>query len=67
VKNFKYLSYEISDKNDRDIQHKPAKFAQILGFRNDMFKSTLVQKFSRKEAYKALRLRGYGALGALAP
>jgi hypothetical protein len=30
VKNFKYLSCEISCGNEKDIQQKPAKFAQIL-------------------------------------
>jgi hypothetical protein len=54
VKDFKYLSHEISYKNDKDIQHKPAKFAQILGVLNNMFKPTLVQKFSRIEAYNEL-------------
>jgi hypothetical protein len=56
VKNFKYLSHEISYKNDNDIGHKPAKFAQILGFLNNMFKPNLVQKFLRIETYNALAL-----------
>jgi hypothetical protein len=49
VKTFNYLGCEISNENDRDIQQKLAKFAQILGILNIIFKLTLVQKFLRKK------------------
>jgi hypothetical protein len=56
VKNFKYLYCEISSENEKDIQQKPAKFAEILGILNNTFKPTLVQKFSRMKVYNALAL-----------
>jgi hypothetical protein len=56
VKNCKYLCCEISCENKRDIQQKTAKFAQILGFINNTFKPTLVQKSSRIKVHSALAL-----------
>jgi len=56
VENFKYLDREISYENEKDIQQKPAKFAQLLGIIRNMFKPSLVQKFSRIEPYNALAL-----------
>ena len=55
VKNFKYLSFETSYENEKDVQQKLAKFAQILGTINT-FKANLVQKFSRITVYNALHL-----------
>jgi hypothetical protein len=46
VKNFIYLGCKISYKNEKDIQQKVAKFAQILGILNNTFKPTSVQKSS---------------------
>jgi hypothetical protein len=54
VNNFKYFGCEISCENLKDIQQKLAKFAQILGIMNNIFKSTLVQKCSRRKLYNAL-------------
>jgi len=51
VQNFKYLSCEISYENEKAIQQKLAKFAQMLGILN--IKLTLVQKFSRIGLYNA--------------
>ena len=56
VKDFKYLSCEISDENEKDFQQKVAKFAQILGILNNAFKPTLVQKSSIIKVYNALAL-----------
>jgi hypothetical protein len=47
VKNFQYPSYEISCENEKNIQQKLANFDQILGILNNIFKPTMVQKFSR--------------------
>ena len=44
VKNLKYLSCDIPYENEKAIQHKVAKFAQILVILNNTFKQTLVQK-----------------------
>jgi len=44
VKNFKYLSFETSYENEKDIQQKLAKFAKILG-NIHTFEENLVQKF----------------------
>jgi hypothetical protein len=46
VKNFKYLGYEISYENERNIK-KLVKFSQKLEILNKNFKPALVQKFSR--------------------
>jgi hypothetical protein len=56
VENFKNLDHEISYENEKDIQQKPVKFAQLLGIINNTFKPTLVQKFPRTEAYNALAI-----------
>jgi hypothetical protein len=56
VKNFKYLSCEISYKNEKDFQQKVAKLVQILGILNNTFKPTVVQKSSRITVYNALAL-----------
>jgi len=56
LKNFKYLGFEISYENEKDIQQTPAKFSQILGIINNNFKPTLVQKFSRIKVYDTLAL-----------
>lgn len=45
VKNFKYLDCEISCENEKDIQQKLTKFAQLLEFLNKTFKPNLVQIF----------------------
>jgi len=45
VKNFKYLSCEISYKNEKFVQPKLAKFSEILGILNNTFKPTLVRNF----------------------
>jgi hypothetical protein len=45
VKNFKYLGCEISYKNEKFIQQKLAKFSEIHGFLNNIFKPTLVRNF----------------------
>jgi len=45
VKNFKYLSCEISYKNEEFIQPKLVKFFEILGILNNTFKPTLVRNF----------------------
>jgi len=50
IKNFKYLSCEISYEYEQDILKK------ILGIPNHTFKPTLVQKFSRIKVYNALSL-----------
>jgi hypothetical protein len=54
VKNFKYIGYEISCENEKDIQQKVAKFYQILGILDNTFKRILVQKSSKLEVYNAL-------------
>jgi len=56
VKNFQYPCSEISYENEKDIQQKLAKFAQILGILNGIFKPNLVQKFSRIKVYNELAL-----------
>jgi hypothetical protein len=53
VKNFKYLSCEISYENENDVQQKLAKLAQILGIIKNTFKPNLVQKFSGIKEYNA--------------
>jgi hypothetical protein len=53
VKNFKYIGHEIPYENGKDIQQKLAKYSQILRILN-IFKPTLVQKFSRIKVYNAL-------------
>jgi len=53
VKNFKFLSCEISYENEGDIQQKLAKFAQKLGILNNIFKPALVQKISRIKVHNA--------------
>jgi hypothetical protein len=45
VKNFKYLSCEISYKNEKIIQPKLVKFSEIQGILNNTFKPTLVKNF----------------------
>jgi len=54
VQVFKYLGCEISYENDKDIQQKLAKFAQVLGILTNILKPNLVQTFSRIELYSAL-------------
>jgi hypothetical protein len=56
VMNFKYLGCEISYGNEKDIQQKPAQFAQILGILKNTFIPTLVKKFSKIKIYNALAL-----------
>jgi len=56
VKNLQYPCYEISYENEKGIQQKLAKFAQILGILNSTFKLTLVQTFSRIKVYNELAL-----------
>ena len=56
VKNFKYLSCEISYETEKDIQQKLAKFSQILGILNNTFQPNLVQKFSRINVCNALAI-----------
>jgi hypothetical protein len=51
---FKYLGSEISYESDKDIQQKLAEFAQVLGILNNVFKPTLVLKFSRIEVQNSL-------------
>ena len=50
------LFNEISYENEKDIQQKLSKFAQILGIQNSTFKPTLIQKFSGIKIYNALNL-----------
>ena len=54
VKNFKYLGRKTSYENGKDVEQKPAKYAEILGILNNTFKPNLVQKFSRIKACNAL-------------
>jgi hypothetical protein len=56
VKNFKYLVCEIFCGNEKNIQQKPAQFAQMLGILNSTFKPTSVKKFSKIKTYNALAL-----------
>jgi hypothetical protein len=56
VKNFKYLGYEISYENEKDVPEKVAKFAQILRILNNTFKPNLFQKSSRIKVRNALVL-----------
>ena len=56
VKNFQHPGFEISYENEKDIQQKVAKFAKILGILNNIFKPTLVQKFSGIKVYNELAL-----------
>jgi hypothetical protein len=44
INNFKYLGCDIPYVNEKEIQQKLAKFAQILGIQNNSLKPTLVQK-----------------------
>ena len=50
----KHTGCEISYENEKDIQQKLAKVAQILGILNSTFKPTVVQTFSRIKLYNAL-------------
>jgi len=54
IKRFKCLCFEISCKNEKDIQQKVEKFSQILGILNNTSKPTSVQKFSRIKVHNAL-------------
>jgi hypothetical protein len=56
VGNFKFLGSEISCENERHIQQKLVKFAQILGILNNTFKPNFVQKRLRTTVYNALAL-----------
>jgi hypothetical protein len=56
LKNFKYLGCTISYENEKDIQQTSTKFPQIVGIRNNTFKPTLVQKFSRMKVHNTLAL-----------
>ena len=53
VKNFKYLDYGIFYENEKKI-NKKIKNAQIVGYKSNIFKPTLVQKSSRIKVYDAL-------------
>ena len=63
AKNFKYLCYEISNENEKHIEQKLEKFAQILVILNNTFKSSLVQKFSKIKVHNtpALTILWYGS------
>jgi hypothetical protein len=52
IKNFKYLGSEISYENEKYVQDKLAKFAQMLRILNNNCKQTLVYKSSRIKVYK---------------
>jgi hypothetical protein len=54
VRDFKYCGCKSSYENDKDIQQKLAKFAELLGILN--IKPTLVQKFSRIKLHNASAL-----------
>jgi len=56
VRNFKYLSCEISYDNEKEIFNNIRKFSEILGIINNTFKPTVVHKFSRIKVYKTLAL-----------
>jgi hypothetical protein len=53
INNFQYLGCEIFYQNEKDIQQKLARLAQILGILNNTFKLTLFLKFSTMELYNA--------------
>jgi hypothetical protein len=57
VRSFKYLGCKISYENVKDVPQKVAKFAQVLGILNNIFKPTLVHKYSRTEVCNALAVR----------
>ena len=46
VDNFKKFSCEISQENEKKIQHKLVKFAQILGILNKTFKIKFLPEIS---------------------
>jgi hypothetical protein len=52
VRSFKYLGCKISYENGKDVPQKPAKFAQVVGIINNIFKPTMDQKFSRIKVYE---------------
>ena len=56
AKKFKYFGCEISYESEKHIQQKLAKFFQMLGILNNIFKRNLVQKFSTPTIYNALCL-----------
>jgi hypothetical protein len=51
VRNFNYLSCEISYENEKGVRQKLGKLAQILGILNNTLKLILVQKFSGVKEY----------------
>jgi hypothetical protein len=50
----KYLVCGVSYENEKDIQQKLSKFAQILGILKNTFKPDLIHIFSRIKVYNAL-------------
>ena len=59
--NFKYLDCGISCGNDKGVPLKLAKFSEILGILNNIFKRSSVQKFSRMKVCNALAVPNYMA------
>jgi hypothetical protein len=49
VKNFKYLGCEISCGNEKDIEQKPAQFAQMLGILNNTFETNFGQEIFKNK------------------
>jgi hypothetical protein len=56
VNNFRYLGCDFFYQNEKDIQQKLEKTAQILGILNNTLQPTLVQKFSGIKVNTALVL-----------
>ena len=54
INNFKYLGFEISYNNEKDVQQKVTKVAHILRILNNAFKPNLVHKSSRIKVCNAL-------------
>jgi hypothetical protein len=59
VKNFKYLSSEISNKNEKDIEEKLAKCAQIMAILNNIFQPTWIHKSSITKVHTALPVHSF--------
>jgi hypothetical protein len=63
IHSFIYLGCDISHATEKTIPQKLAKFSQILGILNNIFKPNLVTKFSRIRVHNALDLpsNSYGS------
>jgi hypothetical protein len=54
VSSFKYLGYNISYEKDVDLSTKILNYNRAMGIINQIFKPSLVQKYTRIKIYKSL-------------